>query len=222
MISRLIRYVISFVIPIRVTKTSSSYHNYLEVVYSQGRLMLNTRKANYSFGGLHRVFQIAFKHINYKDIEVEHILILGFGVGSVASIIQDEYGKTNTSITGVELDPVIVELGKTYFNTDRFKQTDIICSDAHDFVNRTDERFDLIVVDLYEEVNVPEKFETSQFLIRLKDMLSANGQIVFNKVAHTKFHYKQFELLYQRMNEIYQSVTVIDALGMNRVLIAKN
>ncbi len=196
-------------------------HNfYLEVVYSRGRNMLNTKKANYSFGGLHRVFQIAFKAIQFEKMSPQNMLILGFGAGSVASIVQEEYGKKSVRITGVEIDSEIIELGKKYFNTERYVNTNIICSDAFTFIQQTKDKYDLIVVDIYNEVLVPQEFESVQFLKEIHSHLNINGCIIFNKVAHTDKFYFQFEELQKEMSKVYTRVNVVKALGMNRVLVA--
>src|SRR5688500_17531836 len=115
----------SHVFPIIVDKRQSRFHPYLEVSLTRGKLMLNTALANYSYGGLHRVFQIAFDKINLKNLPLTNVLILGFGAGSVATIIRDEL-KMDVPITGVEQDYAIVQIAREFFDIDRLHTLNII------------------------------------------------------------------------------------------------
>jgi spermidine synthase len=189
-------------------------------VYYCGRNRLNSRRANYSFGGLHRVFQIAFKAIHFENESPQHMLILGFGAGSVASIVQEEYGKTDVCIIGVEQDEVIIEIGKKYFNTERFSNTTIVCSDALAFIQQSQQHYDVIIVDIYDEVTVPEVFESDKFIKELHAHLNTGGYVLFNKVAHNKQLYEKFQALHKCMLNTFTRVDIVKALGMNRVLIA--
>src|SRR4051812_5093653 len=100
----------SYVFSKVIDKRQSILNPYLEVNYSRGRLVLNTALSNYSFGGLHRVFQGAFRKIRIHTLNPDNMLLLGLGAGSVPSIIYDEL-KMNTAITSVEKDEVVIELG---------------------------------------------------------------------------------------------------------------
>lgn len=210
----------SYVWPMPVAQVTGIHGSKLEVVYQAGRLMLNSPKANYSYGGLHKVFQIAFRHYNIHKHKPAEILILGFGVGSVASIIQHEQQYLGAEITGVEIDPQVIRLGREFFNTDRFKQTRIIEADAFSFVQASDQCYDLIVVDIYQDTDVPAVYQEESFIRMLRERLRPNGHLMYNKVAHTKKYYEEFLLIHSLINKYFKEVRIIKALGMNRVFIA--
>lgn len=163
-----------------VEQVDSKVNGSLFVYHINGRYLLNTPNGNYSYGPLHHGFQKAFNRLNVKERAIQNALILGFGAGSIVSILQEEY-MLNCRITAIEYDPVILELGQKYFNTQRFHNLDIHLTDAYDFVLNNDETYDFIAFDVYIDDTIPEKFETPEFLNALKKRLSDNGMLVFNK-----------------------------------------
>jgi spermidine synthase len=212
------QYFISFLFPKVIDKTQSKNNPYLEVAYSKGKLVLNTTIANYSYGGLHKVFQIAFKKINLKSLPIKNVLILGFGAGSVASIIYDELN-LEVQCTGIEKDEMVIKLAKKYFNTDRFNKLNIICADAYDYLESNDDKYDLIVIDIYQDITVPEKFETNKFIELVHNHLSDKGLMVFNKVAATQKLFNEYLLLRNNCASVFKSIESFKALGINRVIV---
>ncbi len=215
-----VKKMMSYLWPIVILKTSSQANPYLEVAYYKGRFMLNTKRANYSYGGLHQLFQIAFKAIHFEKMSPNNLLMLGFGVGSVASIIQEEFNKKSISITGVELDPVVIELGKEYFNTQRFSNVEIICADAQTYIQQTQKKYDMIVIDIYDDVRVPEKFHTIDFLQQVHEKLNTGGIMLFNKIAYTNQFYAEFEKINEIAGKIFTRVEIVTVLGVNKVIVA--
>lgn len=94
------------------------------------------------------MFRKAFSRFNIRERDISNTLILGFGTGSVASILCDEY-KKDVHLTGVEKDPVVIDLAKKYFHIDRYKNLSLHIEDAGDFVENCDKKFDLVVGDIF-------------------------------------------------------------------------
>jgi spermidine synthase len=215
-----LQYLRSFVFPIIVDRRQSRHHQYLEVSYTRGRLMLNTALANYSYGGLHRVFQIAFKKIGLSGMPLKNILILGFGAGSVATIIRDEL-KIDAPITGVEQDYTVLQIARDFFDIDRLHTLNLVTDDAMNYMQHCEEHYDLIVVDLYQDISVPAQFEENIFLKNVERCLMQGGLLVFNKVAATRTLYAQYKELLSKIENLFGRVQSIKALGINRVLVAE-
>jgi spermidine synthase len=163
-----------------VFSTGSQFNPTLEVVRSGNHLILDAKSVNYSYGGLHRAFRQLFKKIRINKLEIGNVLILGFGAGSIISILQNEY-KIDCKITGVEIDPEIVRIGKEYFNINSFANLELIELDAFHFIEKNSELFDLIIVDLYCDKDVPPEAETNEFANHIKKALNSNGHLIFNK-----------------------------------------
>lgn len=157
--------------------------HHLEVRKRSGKYILDADHVNYSYGGLHRVFRDAFKKTGISGKKINDVLILGFGAGSVAGILTDEYHK-NCKITGVEADEVVIEMAEKYFKLDRYRQLDLIRADAADFVAHDNNSYDLIIVDIYLDFTVPAFAESKLFLGRIKQLLRENGLMFFNKIIY--------------------------------------
>lgn len=73
------------------------------------------------------------------------VLILGLGCGTLVKLISKKWPRAK--ITGVEIDPVMINLGKKYFRLGEFPNLKIILSDAREF--KPTRPFDLVLSDTY-------------------------------------------------------------------------
>ncbi len=126
-----------------------------------------------------KVWDSSLRKINKS--EINKCLILGLGGGGMVKIIKKYWPQTK--ITGVEIDPIMVDLGKKYLG---LKETGvkIVIEDAHRFIEREKEKYDLILVDIYVGDKIPGEFETEKFIKIIKKLLGKNGIIVFNRLYY--------------------------------------
>ncbi len=78
--------------------------------------------------------------------ECHRVLILGLGCGLAAKLVAKKFPVTE--ITGVEIDPVMIDLGKKYFGLDKIPNLEVVIADAKRY--QTKHKFDLILVDAYK------------------------------------------------------------------------
>lgn len=139
-------------------------------------------------GGLaEEIWKTTFKEITKEDVKTA--LILGLGGGGIVKALFKKY--PYAKITGVDIDPVIVELGQKYFGWSE-KNVEVKIDDVENFVNnqikkistkgRPASGWDFILLDTYQGENFPEKFTSEKFLKRLKKMLNKNGILVANRL----------------------------------------
>lgn len=206
-----------------IYRTGSQFNPILEVVATGSHLQLDTPHVNYSFGGLHRAFQQLFKKMDIKRANPKSVLILGFGAGSIASILQHEY-KLRCTITGVEIDPEVIALGRRFFKTNSFADLTIIEEDAFPYIGKNQDKFDLVVVDLYLDMEVPVQAETRDFAIQLKEAITKNGKLVFNKYIYNDSTGQSADQLNNILNEIFGNVKTYQTghNRMNRMFVCKN
>lgn len=159
--------------------------NYLEVNKLHDHYVLDSKHVNYSFGTLHRIFQESLKVLLPDLSDIHQVLILGFGAGSVAHILQKERSFRG-EITGVEIDKQVITLAKKYFHLDELKNLTLHISDAAVFVKEAHHPFDLIIIDLFIDHLIPEKFETIHFLNAVKKLLTPGGKVLYNRMNHTE------------------------------------
>ncbi len=180
-LKKLFRYISSFLWGYTFENTSSKVNPVLEVCYINGKTILNAENVNYSYGSCYDAFNTIFKKIKIKEKKLDKVLILGFGVGCIAHLLENVY-KKDAKIVGIEKDDKVIELGAKYFDTLKFLNVSILCDDAIDYIQKNKVQFDLIVVDIFVDYLVPEKCEQELFLQDLKRSLSVNGILVFNKL----------------------------------------
>lgn len=193
---------VSFIYPLMVEARNGQVTNYLEVIKSNGKYVLNSLEANYSFGGVHIIFDKLFQRINIRQYDFKNVLVLGMGAGSVIKLLQEEYD-INCSITAVEKDGVIIELAKKYFSIDKYKSLTIVNADAFEYVDTTTNSYDLIISDLFVEFNVPEKFASQEYLMNLKRISNDKACVIYNKMTELAIHKRELNYLYDDFERIF-------------------
>jgi spermidine synthase len=206
-----------------VYRTGSQFNPILEVIRNGNHLKLDTLHMNYSFGELHKSFQQLFIKMDIGKADPGSVLILGFGAGSIASILQNEY-KLNCTITGIEIDPEVIALGSRFFETNTLSRLTLLEEDAFRFMERNHAKFDLVVVDLYVDMDVPGQAEKQDFILRLRDALTTDGQLVFNKFVYDIVSGKAADKLSIMLKGIFGSVTLYKTGHdhMNSMFVCKN
>lgn len=122
--------------------------------------------------------------IKKKKPEVKNCLILGLGGGSAAMKIKGLWPKAE--ITGVDVDPLMIELGKKYLG---LTGVNVAIDDASNFsidAHRKSQKYDLILIDTYLGSSYPPEFQGDDFLIRIKGLLTSSGLAVFNRLYYAE------------------------------------
>ncbi len=173
----------SYFIPINVYKKNSLISKSLEVTWNNGELVLDSKNTNYSYGSLQRILKKGLKYIGYERIKkFDSILILGVAGGSVIKTLVDDV-KFKGKITGVEIDAEIIEIAKKYFKLDAIKNLELHLDDAFEFVLKTKENYDLIIIDIFQDTKMPNFLFEDFFINRINLLLNPEGFILFNTMV---------------------------------------
>jgi spermidine synthase len=174
---------LSYFIPINVYKKNSAVSKTLEVTWNNGELVLDSKNTNYSYGSLQRILRKGLKYIGYDRIKkFEDVLILGVAGGSVIKTLVNEV-KFKGKITGVEIDKDIVEIANNYFKLDEVKNLELIVDDAFEYVLKTKEKYDLIIIDIFQDTTMPNFLFEDFFINRINFLLKTEGFILFNTMV---------------------------------------
>jgi spermidine synthase len=193
----------SYVIPVTIYKKKSEVSNSLEVTWNNGELVLDSKNTNYSYGSLQRILRKGLKYIGYDRIrKFENILILGVAGGSVIKTLVDEI-KCKGKITGVELDQEIIEIADTYFGLNKIPNLELIVEDAFEFVLRTKEKYDLIIIDVFQDTIMPNFLFEDYFIQRINFLLNVNGFILFNTMVISEENRTRNELYRSKFRDNY-------------------
>lgn len=210
-----VKLLLSHIWPIKIEE----YHknsSYLELSLYQGKIHLNTKGANYSYGNLHTAFRNLFVEVGLNWAAFDKTLLLGFGLGGVADLILQR--NSTSQITAVEINPQIIHWHDKYLIR---SNTKIIDDDAFHFVEHTTEQYNLIIVDLYINLDVPTQFETNTFIHKLKTILIKDGTLIFNKVVQNQVQANQFNELMLLFSNHFKNIQVNHQFSLNRFIVAK-
>lgn len=170
----------SYFIPINVFQQKSNISQTLEVTWINGELVLDSKNTNYSYGSLQRILRKGLKFIGFERIKtMDHILVLGVAGGSVIKTLVNEINFEG-KITGVEIDNSVITIANEYFHLDQIKNLVIIIDDAFEFVLKTKNKYDVVIIDVFQDTKMPNFLFETFFINRICYLLQPKGFILFN------------------------------------------
>lgn len=206
--------------PVRVNRWAGRYQP-LELTYEMGRPVVNSRHANQSWGSLHRLWQQVFAQVLPPGPGPDRALVLGFGAGSVASILHHELHRP-VHIIGVEGEPVMLTLAdRQHRRYDRGRVT-LEEADAFAWAGACRHHpYPVVVVDLFVELDVPEAAAGEPFLDDLRRLTATDGLLVVNTIPHDEMTRSRSERIASGLRHRFGSVEELTLEGVNRVFIAR-
>lgn len=184
----MLKKIFSYLIPITIFKQKSTISSTIEVTWVNGELVLDSNNTNYSYGSLQRILKKGLQKIGFEKIKsMNHILVLGVAGGSVIKTLLNDV-KYNGKITGVEIDPEIISIANTYFQLHEIPNLTIIIDDAFEFVLKTKVKYDLIIIDIFQDTVMPNFLFEDFFTDRLGVILESKGSVLFNTMITQPAH----------------------------------
>jgi spermidine synthase len=109
---------------------------------------------------------------------------LGLGGGSNAKIVRNFW--PDIQIKGVELDPLMIDMGIKYLGLDKLN-IEIVVKDALEYCIEevtNNKKYDLILMDVYVADNIPSEFDTEEFILHVKSLMTPSSLSVFNRLYY--------------------------------------
>lgn len=169
-----------------LTYEGESIYNYLQVSEDDKQVSLST---NVLFGvqsvymkddtltGLYYDYAMAAPlMVPDKNPDSMEVLILGMGTGTYATQCRKYFGDMN--IEGVEIDEKITKLSRKYFALP--DDINVTTYDGRAFLNASDRKYDVIMVDAYQDITIPFQMSSVEFFRLVKSHLNENGVMVVN------------------------------------------
>lgn len=169
-----------------LTYEGESIYNYLQVSEDDKQVSLST---NVLFGvqsvymkddtltGLYYDYAMAAPlMVPDKNPDSMEVLILGMGTGTYATQCRKYFG--NMNIEGVEIDEKITKLSRKYFALP--DDINVTTYDGRAFLNASDRKYDVIMVDAYQDITIPFQMSSVEFFRLVKSHLNENGVMVVN------------------------------------------
>lgn len=111
----------------------------------------------------------------------QKILIVGLGGGSLTKFCHRQLPGSRT--TSIEIDPLVIEMGRLFEIPPPDSRLRVVQADAVEFLARTHERFDLILLDGCDSQGVAGAFCEEGFYRRLRTRLRPGGVVAVNLIG---------------------------------------
>ena len=207
---------LSYIWPL-TKKIKSDYSGNLEVTWLNGKKILDTKNANYSYGALHEILDIALEKTNAD--RSGKVLVLGLGGGSILQLLRNKYNFYG-KITAVEIDKAIIKVANSEFNIQQYAPIEVICDDAFKFVEKQSTSYQTVIVDIFIDIKVPEAFFQLLFWQNLSKLLSPNATVIFN-AGIGQHHTKEIENLQQQTKKLFSFKKIEHVKGTNTILLGE-
>jgi spermidine synthase len=112
------------------------------------------------------------------DHSARDMLVIGNAGGTIARMYGLFYPRV--AIDGVEIDPAVTEAGRRFLGLDDNPRLHVYTADGRPFLERTHNRYDLIVVDAYRQPYVPFYLATREFFELARRHLRPGGILALN------------------------------------------
>lgn len=147
--------------------------------------------------------------------EVDSLLMIGLAAGTVSHQYTEAYGPID--IDGVEIDPEIVDIGREYFDMNE-PNLNVIVADGRYYLEKTDNRYDVIGIDAYRQPYIPFHLTTREFFQAVDDHLTDDGVAVVN-AGRTEEDFRLVEVIAATMDAVFDDVYLIDVEDFNNTMV---
>ena len=213
-----------------LTYEGESIYNYLQVKEDSRRVILST---NVLFGvqslmmkedgltGMYYDYAMAAPLMAGQERPEEcSVLILGMGTGTYARQCRSYFGG-DMEIEGVEIDGKITDLARTYF--DLPGDVEVTTYDGRAYLNAVDKKYDVIMVDAYEQITIPFQMSSMEFFMLVQAHLAPDGVMVVNMNMRGSGEENINAYLSDTIAAVFEQVYTVDVTGStNRELFAGN
>jgi spermidine synthase len=150
----------------------------------------------------------------YAD-RMDDILMIGLGGGRTSWYLHRHL--PSSSIEAVELDPAVVSLAKEYFSIQEEAGYQVTEGDGRLYLSRSDDTFDIVLVDAYRGPFVPFHLLTQQFYELVESRINDGGCVVQNIDPDSMV----FDSAIATVSAVFDHVDLYKAMG-NMVAVAYN
>jgi spermidine synthase len=200
-----------------IYETESPY-NYIQVIQNDQYRFLRLNEGQ----GIHSVYNpdqvnyhgsweqvlVApfFNPAPYSITNVKRMAIVGLAAGTTARQASIAFG--NIPIDGYEIDPVIVDVGKKYFDMNE-PNLNVIVQDGRWALAHSQELYQVISVDAYRPPYIPWHMTTKEFFQIVRDHLTPDGVMAIN-VGRGPTDRRLINALSGTILSVFPSIYIVD------------
>ncbi|HEV2028640.1 MAG TPA: fused MFS/spermidine synthase [Candidatus Dormibacteraeota bacterium] len=196
-----------------------SAYNYIQVVQvgTQTQLILNEGQAVHSIYDSQNILTRgpwdymlvadSFRPAQASEPKPKDIAILGLAGGTAARGYTAAFGD-QVQITGVEIDPDILDVAHRYFHLNEPNVHPVV-ADARYWLDTQAGHYDVMVLDAYRQPYIPFHLTTREFFSEVRGHLNPGGVAVVN-AGRTATDYRLVDAIASTMAAVYPSVFLVD------------
>lgn len=204
-----------------ITLEDESIYNYLQVQDDAKRTTLST---NVLFGvqsvqvkgdaltGMYYDYALAapcMAGMDGTDNENRSVMILGMGSGTYASYCTRYF--PGASVQGAEIDKKIADIATDYFGLPG--SVTVAVEDGRAYLAASKEKFDVIMVDAYQDITIPFQLSSAEFFNEVQAHLKPNGVMVVNLNMTSAENGSINEYLCDTMASVFQHTVTAPVKG---------
>ncbi|MDW8073291.1 MAG: fused MFS/spermidine synthase [Nitrososphaerota archaeon] len=200
----------------RVLEARETPYNSLVVAVSGDIQILYLNGLPHSGMSIKEPDRLVFTYTKFFELAValkrnaERVLFIGGGGFSGPKYFLQEFPSLVVEV--VEIDPVVIEVARKYFDVPDEPQLIIHNDDGRVFLQKVERKFDGIIIDAYAKTYIPYHLMTLEFFRLVKNRLSDDGVVVSNIIASVSGDTS--EILwsaYKTMSQVFPRIFVIKA-----------
>ena len=190
-----------------VYENSSFYHR-IRVVQDQRYLYLTFDRSYQGGMRLDDPFESPYPYTDYMSLawlfqpQITRVLVIGLGAGTIPKRFWRDY--PDLTVTAVELDPAVVYVALRFFSVKEDSRMRLVVQDGREYLRRTRETFDLIIVDAYFAEGIPFHLATREFFQLVRAHLRPGGIVAANIVGALEGQESTlFRALYNTYDQVF-------------------
>lgn len=144
----------------------------------------------------------------------QRVLLIGVGGGSIVHFLTHHYPECH--IDGVDNNPYILEIAKTYFGLNQSDNISIHCENGSEFLHhQVGEPYDLILVDAYSEHGMSSAVFNQLFFSKCRNQLADDGVLTCNLWSGKE---KQLKEVQSGLQTSFHSTMFIPVTGRGNIV----
>ena len=116
-----------------------------------------------------------------EGLQPRRVLLIGGGVYTLPTALCNDFPELILDV--IEIDGQLDNLARQYFDFHDWPKLTIIHQDGRQFLETTDQTYDLVLIDAYMQADVPSSLQPSEIAPLLSRRLSPQGVVAYNLIA---------------------------------------
>lgn len=212
---------VTYIVPRVVLCTSSPVNHDIRVLEEKEKYKLLVNGSRQSGEYILSLWQQALCRFGIiPSPDIRSILVLGVGGGTVIHLIHALY--PDAVITAIDMDSVMIAIGKKYFGLDKISGLTLTVSDANEFVRNEaakKKQWDMVIVDLFIGAAIPAFVGEETFIRTLRRIIRPKGMGLINYLREREYG-TLAGLLLLKLKKYFRSVNDCDVC-FNRFFVVK-